>query len=469
MKTYQDLLALGENEESRKTFVIDAIYEHKCSSAFITAVEAHGYYKGLNPTIMKYEKIIYDLQGIAHNDEWTANHKIASNFFNFAVTQENQYLLGNGAVFGNDSTKEKLGKNFDEALQELGKYALVSGVSFGLWNLDHIEAFDLTEFVPLYDEENGALRAGVRFWQIDGDKPLRATLYEEDGYTDYIRRKNSKVETLHDKRPYKLKTRTSAVDGEVIYDGENYPDFPIIPLWANDKKQSELVGRKGTLDAFDLLNSNLVNNLDEANFIYWVISNCGGMDDVDDAKFIERLKTMHVAHVDGDNVNGANVQANTIDVPYQASETAINTIKSRLYEDFMCLNVAELSAGNKTATEIRAAYQPLDSKCDMYEYCIDTFIRKLFDLIGIDDTVSFRRSRVINQSEEIQTILSAAEYLDADTVTEQICQILGMGDKAEEIIRKKQDENTARYADMLAQQTVTANNNSGGTGEQGAE
>ena len=134
----------------------------------------------------------------------------------------------------------------------------------------------------------------------------------------------------------------------------------------------------------------------------------------------------------------------------------------------MCLNVADLSAGNKTATEIRAAYQPLDSKCDMYEYCIDTFIRKLVDLIGIDDNVSFRRSRVINQSEEIQTILSAAEYLDADTVTEQICQILGMGDKAKEIIRKKQDENTARYADMLAQQTADEGN-SGGTDEQGAE
>ena len=65
-------------------------------------------------------------------------------------------------------------------------------------------------------------------------------------------------------------------------------------------------------------------------------------------------------------------------------------------------------------------------------------------------------------------ILSAAEYLDSDTVTEQICQILGMGDKAKEIIRKKQDENTARYADMLTQQTANKENG-GGTDEQGAE
>ena len=44
-----------------------------------------------------------------------------------------------------------------------------------------------------------------------------------------------------------------------------------------------------------------------------------------------------------------------------------------------------------------------------------------------------------------------------------------MGDKAKEIIRKKQDENTARYADMITQQAAKANNNSGGIDEQGAE
>ena len=423
MKSYQDLIAASKNEAAKMAFVFAAITEHKGSEPYIIALDAEQYYRGLNPRITKYEKIIYDMRGDAHVDKWTPNHKIASNFFNFAITQENQYLLGNGATFTKDDTKAKLGDDFDTRLQDLGKKALVGGVAFGFFNLDHIDTFSLLEFVPLYDEENGALRAGIRFWQVSPDKPMRATLYEEDGYTDYIRA-NDKSARLHEKRPYKLKVRTSEADGEEIYDGENYPTFPIVPLWGNDKKQSELVGRQGTIDAFDLLNSNLVNNLDEA-------------------KFIEQLKTTHVAHADGDS--GATAEAHTIEAPYQASESAIQTIQRRLYEDFMCLDVNSLSAANKTATEIKAAYQPLDSKCDMYEYCVIEFVQKILELAGIDDKVTFTRSKVVNKSDEINTLLAAQAYLDDETIVEQVCQILGIADKTDEIIRKRRTEEQSRY------------------------
>ena len=442
MKSYQDLIAASENEAAKMAFVFAAITEHKGTTPYIIALDAEQYYRGLNPRITKYEKIIYDMRGDAHVDKWTPNHKIASNFFNFAITQENQYLLGNGATFTKDDTKAKLGDDFDTQLQDLGKKALVGGVAFGFFNLDHIDTFSLLEFVPLYDEENGALRAGIRFWQVSPDKPMRATLYEEDGYTDYLRA-NDKSAMLHEKRPYKLKVRTSEADGEEIYDGENYPTFPIVPLWGNDKKQSELVGRQGTLDAFDLLNSNLINNLDEANYIYWVLTNCGGMDDIDDAKFIEQLKTTHVAHADGDS--GATAEAHTIEAPYQASESAIQTIQRRLYEDFMCLDVNSLSAANKTATEIKAAYQPLDSKCDMYEYCVIEFVQKILELAGIDDKVTFTRSKVANKSDEINTLLAAQAYLDDETIVEQVCQILGIADKTDEIIRKRRTEEQSRF------------------------
>ena len=442
MKSYQDLIAASENEAAKMAFVFAAITEHKGTEPYIIALDAEQYYRGLNPRITKYEKIIYDMRGDAHVDKWTPNHKIASNFFNFAITQENQYLLGNGATFTKDDTKAKLGDDFDTRLQDLGKKALVGGVAFGFFNLDHIDTFSLLEFVPLYDEENGELRAGIRFWQVSPDKPMRATLYEEDGYTDYIRA-NDKSAMLHEKRPYKLKVRTSEADGEEIYDGENYPTFPIVPLWGNDKKQSELVGRQGTLDAFDLLNSNLVNNLDEANYIYWVLTNCGGMDEMDDAKFIEQLKTTHVAHADGDS--GATAEAHTIEAPYQASESAIQTIQRRLYEDFMCLDVNSLSAANKTATEVKAAYQPLDSKCDMYEYCVIEFVQKILELAGIDDKVTFTRSKVVNKSDEINTLLAAQAYLDDETIVEQVCQILGIADKTDEIIRKRRTEEQSRF------------------------
>ena len=337
-------------------------------------------------------------------------------------------------------------------------------MSFGFWNYDHLDVFSLTEFAPLYDEMDGALKAGIRWWQIAEDKPLRATLYEIDGYTDYVAQNGKEIESADDggKRPYIIKRRgdaKDAADNTEVFEGNNYPSFPIVPLYGSDKKQSELVGRQGTLDAFDLLNSNLVNNVDEGNYIYWAITNCGGMDDEDDQKFIERMKTVHVAHVDGDGSGGAKVEAHTVETPFQASETAIATIRTRLYEDFQCLNVTDLSAAARTATEIRAAYQPLDSKTDMYEYCVIDFVQKVLALAGIEDEVSFKRSKIINQSEEINMVLSAAEYLDDETVTEQLCFILGLGEQVDDIIKRKRNEETERFAPESSEEEVIDDGN----------
>lgn len=69
----------------------------------------------------------------------------------------------------------------------------------------------------------------------------------------------------------------------------------------------------------------MVNNVDEGNLIYWVLSNCNGMDDLDDARFIERLKTTHVAHANGDD--GAKVDSKTIEAPYEGTSSTIDMLK----------------------------------------------------------------------------------------------------------------------------------------------
>lgn len=342
-------------------------------------------------------------------DNYTANHKCASNFFNRFVTQENQYLLGNGVTFSDKGTKEKLGKDFDIKIQQAGKYALIEGVSFGFWNFNHMEVFKLTEFVPIYDEETGDLMAGIRYWRVNKDKPLRMTLYEPDGYTEYIEN-NQKLP----KREYKQIITHTAADGEQEITGENYNGFPIVPLYGNTYRQSELVGKKGQIDAYDLIKSGFANDLDDCSMIYWTLENCGGMDDIDLAKFVERMKTIKAAVIDGET--GARASAHTLDIPYQSREAYLSRLENDLYNDAMALNASQISAGNITATQINAAYEPLNSKTDEYEYCVIDFIQKILKIAGIDDTPSFKRSKIINQAEETQMIIQAANYLDDETI-----------------------------------------------------
>ena len=447
--TYNDLLDIGENEKQRMEFVLSAIREHKGSDLYKTAYDAELYYKHQNPTIMRYQKFVYNMYGRKVPDVWSPNNKIASNWYNYFTTQAVSYLLGNGVTFSKkEATKDKLGKDFDKKVQDIATHAKNGGVAFGFWNLDHLECFDLTEFVPLYDEDDGGLKAGIRFWQIDDQKPLRATLYELDGYTDYIKRKDEDVTILHDKRAYKQIIRKSEVEGETILDGENYPGFPIVPLW-NVNRQSDLVGNRGTIDAYDLMVSGLINNVSDGEFIYWILKNCGGMNDVDDAKFIEQLKLTRVAHADGDD--GASVEAHNVSVEFEATAEALDRLTEQLYADFMALKVQDVSAGPVTATQIQAAYEPINQKTDQLEYCVTEFINGILELAGIEDEPTYTRSQMSNQSELLEMVLQCAEYLDDEYVTTKILTLLGDSDKVQEVMKRKDAEAADRYKQQEAE------------------
>ena len=427
-------------------FVLDAIREHKGSELYKTAYDAELYYKHQNPTIMRFQKWIYNMYGQKVPDIWSPNNKIASNWYNYFTTQAVSYLLGNGVTFKSEANKKKLGKDFDKKVQDVAIHAKNGGVSFGFWNLDHLECFDLTEFVPIYDEDDGGLKAGIRFWQIDDSKPLRATLYELDGYTDYIKRKDEDVAILHDKRAYTQIVKKNDIEGETILDGAPPAGFPIVPLW-NINRQSDIVGNRGTIDAYDLMVSGLINNVSDGEFIYWILKNCGGMSELDDAKFIEQLKLTHVAHANGDD-DGASVEAHNVTVEFEATAEALDRLTAQLYVDFMALKVQDVSAGSVTATQIKAAYEPINQKTDQFEYQVTEFINGILTLAGIDDEPTYTRSQMSNQSETLEIVLQAAEYLDDEYVTTKILTLLGDADKAREVLKRKDAEAADRYKQM---------------------
>ena len=167
MKTYQDLLALGTKEQERQKFILSAIAEHKASNAYKLAADAELYYKHLNPTIMRFQKYVYDQFGRKVPDIWAANNKIASNWYNYFTTQAVSYLLGNGITFGKDETKEKLGKNFDKRVKEALIASKNGSVSFGL---------PIT--LPVLLEES-ALRPSAKFPSAS-NKPSKCSLLPAD-------------------------------------------------------------------------------------------------------------------------------------------------------------------------------------------------------------------------------------------------------------------------------------------------
>lgn len=440
MKTYQDFLEVAEkSDRERMEFVLSAINNHKDSDLYKQAVVAKEYDAHRNVTIANFQKLLYTLNGKVIPDNYSPNYKLRSNFFANFITQETQYLLGNGVTLKKEENKAKLGAGFDTRLQDAAHDALVGGVSYGFWNLDHLEVFDVTEFVPLLDEENGALRSGIRFWQVCTSKPLRATLFEPDGFTQYIRRSGEEMMILEPKRGYVAVEATSEIDGTELLAYQNYPGFPIIPMYGNRAKQSELVGQREAIDCYDLIKSGFANTVDDASVIYWTISNAGGMDEIDMARFKESMRRIGVGLVDDD---GAKAEAHTLTIPVEAREALLSRISDDLYRDFQMLDVTKLQGGQKTATEINAAYQPMDNKVDQFEYCVIDFLQALFKIVGIEDEPSFTRSKVTNQLEQTQMVLLAANYLDDETILNKLPWLTQ--EEVAEILKRKAAEDIER-------------------------
>ena len=120
-----------------------------------------------------------------------------------------------------------------------------------------------------------------------------------------------------------------------------------------------------------------------------------------------------------------------------------------MYEDFGALNVGDIKAGNVTATQILAAYERLDMKANSYEYQVLAFVNQLLEFLGIEDNATFTRSRLINMNETIQALSMSASWLSEDYITRKLLELLGDGDKADDMIQERTAEDLQRVPGLM--------------------
>lgn len=454
MKTYQDFLRVAGKDGETGRFILTAVNDYRGSREYRNAFDAMAYYNKHNLTIERFQKWLYTISGRQVPDLFSSNYKIKSLIFRRLVTQQTQYVLGNG-LFMDD--KEKLGKDIDIKLQTAAKMSLVQGKAYGYWNYDHLEIFTPADyggmpgFLPLLDEDTSELMAGIRFWYRDvgGKQVFRATLYEPDGVTEWKKGINDQYpEILTAKRGYK-QTVTSNAFGTVDVCEENYSRLPIVTLYGSDTHESELVGLRESIDCYDFIKSGLANDIDDTSGFYWIVKNSGGMDDTDLAKFVQRMKTVKAAAIDGDE--GASAEARTLSIPYEARTAALNILRKDIYEDAQLLDASTLSAEQLTATAIQTAYQSQDNKCADFEAFIIDFLQEVCELAGADSSdISFHWNKIINESEQVNMVLAAANYLDDESILKHLPFIAA--EEIPEILARRDDGDLSRMGAIQPQQ-----------------
>ena len=391
--TFQDF----EAAEDKAAFILKAINEHKTSDNYRRAVEAQAYYLRKNTAIVN-RMTFMEKYGVRNSK--IKFFKIRSGFFARSCKQLVGYLLGNGVTLPPE-VKQRLGNKFDRDLSTAGLQALVDGVNWVFWNTNRAVIFRVTEFVPLFDETNGELMAGIRFWQIDREKPLIIELYEVNGITKYVKKKDSAdIALTQEQSPYTYKVRIDGLGQEVIGDG-NYNHLPIFPFYANESKTSELSdGFKEDIDAHDFISSDLVDGITTWEGVWGVIKNYGGDDLSELRQKISEIKMLAVTdESDGD--------VKSVEFPHQAKQVALDLRTQSMFDDTMTLNMGILTGGSLTNVAINVSKTDFDLKADYFEQQATDVVENILSLLGIDDIVpKFKRRTLTNDTEHVNNITS---------------------------------------------------------------
>jgi len=458
--TYQDF----ERAENKTRWLQNALVTYRNSDEYKKAVEEQEYMAGRNTAIMQTVRVIYNMAGLPEEDFTKHNFKIRNRLIHRLVTDRCSYSLGNGISFPGqkkevidgktttvDPVKTLLGPRFDTMLKRTAYWSQGNGVAFMYVHMGHTKPvweytlFKKTEFLPLYDEDTGALRGGVRFWSLDwGKRPITAILYTEEGYTKYKTPEKkygiTALEKVEDLKPYIETVEESEAFGEEVTGTGSLTRLPIFPLYSGENRDSALDNLKPLIDAYDMVLSGFANDVEDIPQIYWLISGAMGMEEGDKRQLLDRLILQHMAVVDGEN---SKMQGFTQEIPYEARERCLKQLKNQMYENWGGFDVHTVEAG-ATNDHIEAAYWPMDEEADSFEYEIIDFVQQILEMMGVeeDTTPIFKRNRVSNQKEQTEMIMLAAADLDTQTILEKLPFI--SVDEVDDILERKGIADTKR-------------------------
>lgn len=443
--------------------------------------------------IRQYRIFYVDGEGNLQEDKTRSNIKIAHPFFTELVDQEVQYLLsGDGGFIRSDDPE--LQKELDAYFNENEDFAaelydtLTDCISKGFAfmyaykNADDRTAFQCADSIGVVEvkaKETDDHCDYVIYWYIDNigkdNKKIKRIQVWNDKETWFFCQEDEGKIIPDDSQEVNPRPHTLwQNDGD---ESTYYEGFGFIPFFRLDncKKQfSGLKPIKDLIDDYDLISCGLSNNIQDTNEALYVVHGFQG-DNLDELMLNIKAKK----HVGVDEDGG--VEIKTIDIPYEARKAKLEIDKEGIYHFGMGVNTSGLKDSSATVSiAVKAAYSLLDMKTNKLVIRVKQFMRKLLKVvlaeINEQNGTDYQQSDVYfyfepevptnalenaqidmtdaqRKQTEINTLLNLAQYLDNDTLMEQIFEQLDL-DYAQYKDRLPDQEEPDPYAAQTALNTA---------------
>lgn len=417
--TIQDLQAA----ESKPQFILDAINKYKSSEPFRIAKRNYNYYRRHNELILAYLGYL-ERTGLGQKLN-IVTHRLCNGMFQKFVNQRVSFTIGNGISLGDNTSKIMPvigGSKFNVNIRQSVIAAAWGGISWNFMQFITPTKYELKYFTALnsfglLDEEDGTYKAVITFGQLDETKPLRMQLFEIEGISKYVVNADGKTALVSQEvTPYKTKY-TPTVLGREAVEGENYPSFPVVPLYFNMLKEPALSNAsKATIDAYDFVNSDLVNSQTQYEGLYWELQNYNGEKPQETVERIQKFRAVMKDEGAGTAAKPFNVEA-----PWQGKQATLDSLKREAYDEFQALDTKSITGGSLTNVAINAATYDIGFAADELEEMVCGAIDEMLNIIGVQhEETSYKRRTITNDTETVNNIIALkdAELLDVTEATD---------------------------------------------------
>ncbi len=416
------LLAENIDETNINQTIADLIAKHD-PSLMLVGVD---YYN--NDTHIKDRQIWYYEDGQKKIDTEATNHRVSHNWHKILVDQKVAYLLGRPPLISAEDEQfakhlnALLDETWDDRLQELAKNASNKGTEWLMPFIDGVGNFryiivPAEQCIPIYETDyEEELVAMLRYYPavVGGETKTRAEWWTAEGVSTY---------TETEAGVYKLESE----DGHFFLNGTpmGWGRVPFVEFPNNIERFADLKYYKEQIDVYDIVVSDLANDLTDIQKLLFVLKGYGGQSL---SEFLQNLRYYRVIQVDPEA--GAGVETLSADPPITAIDSFLDRQEENIFLFGQGVNVKTDRFGSApSGIALKFLYTLLDLKSNIMARRFSVAIKKFcwfaakyleikgvgtFDSLGVK--ITYSKSLLINDLETTQIATSSMGVISQETI-----------------------------------------------------
>ena len=323
-----------------------------------------------------------------------------------------------------------LGSGFDNFLRET--IVNMSNKVNAVWHVYYDEKGNFKycnteplEIIDIYDTKTQKVLTDVlhNYQIIDNNKKKRYVEWETSQETKYFIQDTNEIANTEEYlldvariNPEPHWITQHLFNGQIVkIEKHGWGRVPYIIIKNNEERQTDLEPIKELIDAYDLINSNFINTIEDLREFIYKINGYGAENLLE---LVERIKIMGIVR---NNDATGKIETETIPFPYEARQIILKLLEEKIYEFGRGVNTnkSELIGQAPSGISLEFLYTDLDLKADE---CIANLTEGLYQLFWFiaehlkrlgeipqdinifDFKFTFNKSRIFNTAEQINTL-----------------------------------------------------------------